>query len=609
MFHSLLLFITTLSIFLVIYHHIGYPIILKLVAKVKNSEPLPFQPRNYCSDSNEHVPSICIVIPAFNEAQWVSDKITNLAFLDYPSDKLQVVLACDGCTDNTAQIARECAAQPLCTELNITVLEFTENRGKVAVLNDVVSRTQADLVALSDVSALISVDALLIAAAHFEDPRVGVLNSYYRLLEPGSIGEENYWKYQCDIKAREALLGSALGAHGAFYIFRRDLFEPLDHDIINDDFVLPMKIVAKGYIAAQDNRIHALELEKSNDNLDKNRRLRISAGNLQQLLRLKSILSPKYKGVAFAFASGKALRVMMPFLMIIAYFGAVALSATHPFFALAAVGQTLLYGLAVYSQVTHRLVGNKLVKTLNYILSGYYAGLRGALHYISVKKHDPWRRANVNVQAGRNSLWLTHMGKRMFDLVFATLGLLLTLPLFPIIALAIKVDSAGPVIYKQTRVGRAHPNYTELFSILKFRTMTHNAEKVSGAVWASKQDPRITKVGLFLRKTRLDELPQFINVLKGEMSLIGPRPERPVFYKNLIDAIPFYAERTYGVLPGISGLAQVTLGYDTDIEDVRAKVGLDFSYSMSLYRPITWLLMDLKIALSTLVVVISKKGQ
>jgi len=605
----MLLIMTTLSIFLVIYHHILYPLILKVIARCKRHVQVCFEPGKYSAQNTDSLPSICIVIPAYNEAAWIGDKINNLAFLDYPNDKFSVILACDGCSDNTAQIAREFAAKPQCADLNIEVREFTENRGKVAVLNDVVSGVQSDLVALSDVSALISVDALMIAAAHFENPNVGVLNSYYRILKPGSAGEENYWKYQCEIKSSEALLGSALGAHGAFYIFRQHLFEPLDNDIINDDFVLPMKIVAKGYVAAQDNRIHALELEQSDANLDQNRRLRISAGNLQQLIRLKSLLSPKYKGVAFAFASGKALRVVMPFLMILAIIGSIALSNHHPLFLLAATGQIVVYGLTGFSMLTGKLNDNRLIKTLSYILSGYWAGLMGTLNYLTEKKHTPWRKANSTMQSPLDLFRLTQRGKRVFDTLFASVGLVLSLPLFPLIALAIKLDSPGPIIYKQTRVGRAHPSYTELFSILKFRTMTHNAEQASGAVWAQKSDPRITRVGSFLRKTRLDELPQFINVLKGEMSLIGPRPERPIFYKRLIDAIPFYAERTYGVLPGISGLAQVTQDYDSDIEDVRSKVGLDFSYSMALYSPVSWLLMDLKIAFSTLLVVVSRKGQ
>ncbi|MES9858891.1 MAG: sugar transferase [Sedimenticola sp.] len=203
----------------------------------------------------------------------------------------------------------------------------------------------------------------------------------------------------------------------------------------------------------------------------------------------------------------------------------------------------------------------------------------------------------------------TGRGKRVFDLLSAGGLLLIILPLLPLIALVIKLDSPGPVLFRQLRIGRALPDRTELFFMIKFRTMVVDAEKASGAVWAKQRDSRITPVGRFLRKSRLDELPQLINVLRGEMSMIGPRPERPGFYKKLEQAIPFFAERTYGVTPGITGLAQVSQGYDTCIEDVRSKVGYDHSYALALSSPMRWLRMDLYITLRTLGVMVMGRGQ
>ncbi|WP_261836140.1 sugar transferase [Vibrio ishigakensis] len=199
--------------------------------------------------------------------------------------------------------------------------------------------------------------------------------------------------------------------------------------------------------------------------------------------------------------------------------------------------------------------------------------------------------------------------KRVFDLAGAGLVLLLTLPLFPFIALAIAINSRGPIFYKQLRVGRSTPEQMQLFEIIKFRTMYQDAEARSGAVWATENDPRITAVGRFLRKSRLDELPQLMNVLKGEMSLIGPRPERPSFYQTLETEIPFFADRTYGVLPGITGLAQVNQGYDTSIEDVRSKVGYDHSYALSHANLTTWLITDLSIAFKTLIIMVDGRGR
>ncbi|HAS8246874.1 TPA: sugar transferase [Vibrio vulnificus] len=211
----------------------------------------------------------------------------------------------------------------------------------------------------------------------------------------------------------------------------------------------------------------------------------------------------------------------------------------------------------------------------------------------------------------RNGLFESHIfrAKRLFDLIFALLALLVTLPLFPLIALAIKVTSKGNIIYKQLRVGRSTPEKMELFEIMKFRTMYCDAESRSGAVWAKENDPRITPVGRFLRKTRLDELPQLFNVLKGEMSLIGPRPERPDFYQRLEQEIPYFADRTYGVLPGITGLAQINQGYDTSIEDVRRKVGFDHSYALSLNSFSNWLQTDIAIIVKTIIVMVDGRGR
>ena len=204
---------------------------------------------------------------------------------------------------------------------------------------------------------------------------------------------------------------------------------------------------------------------------------------------------------------------------------------------------------------------------------------------------------------------LTAAAKRAVDLVGAAALLLLTAPLFPLIALAIRLDSPGPVLFRQLRVGRSTPERTELFEMIKFRSMRTDAEARTGAVWAGRQDPRITRVGRFLRKTRLDELPQLWNVLRGEMSLVGPRPERPGIFARLDRAIPFYAERMWGVTPGITGLAQVYQGYDETLDDVRRKLVYDHAYAASLARPSAWLRMDLLVVFRTVSVMALGRGQ
>lgn len=166
---------------------------------------------------------------------------------------------------------------------------------------------------------------------------------------------------------------------------------------------------------------------------------------------------------------------------------------------------------------------------------------------------------------------LVRLTKRVIDFAASAVGLAASAPLYPIIAAAIYIESPGPVFYRQRRAGTltgttvkdgiAKPEFV-LFDMVKFRTMRTDAEKFTGAVLAQENDPRVLKVGRFLRKTRLDELPQLLNVLLGEMSLVGPRPERPELLDHLAMAIPYFEERMRDVKPGITGLAQVSLGYE-----------------------------------------------
>ncbi len=177
--------------------------------------------------------------------------------------------------------------------------------------------------------------------------------------------------------------------------------------------------------------------------------------------------------------------------------------------------------------------------------------------------------------------------KRAIDVIGSSIGLCVTLPLYPVIAAAIYLESPGPIFFKQIRAGRLNvaptpsespdgvaptasglpsdgaphrPQFTQ-FRMLKFRSMRMDAEKLSGPVLATANDPRVTRVGRLLRKTRLDEIPQFLNVLRGEMSIVGPRPERPELADQLAMAIPYFEERMRDVKPGITGLAQISLSY------------------------------------------------
>jgi exopolysaccharide biosynthesis polyprenyl glycosylphosphotransferase len=191
-------------------------------------------------------------------------------------------------------------------------------------------------------------------------------------------------------------------------------------------------------------------------------------------------------------------------------------------------------------------------------------------HKVPVERIDVGWIFSANLQ--RRSP-LARMLKRGADLILATAGLIVTLPLWPIIAVLVKATSKGPVLYTQRRVGQGGA----IFSLMKFRTMFQGAERQGRAVWASKDDPRVTFVGRILRKTRLDEIPQFLNVLNGEMSFVGPRPERPEFVGRLQEILPHYGLR-HIIKPGITGWAQVMYRYGASESDAKEKLCYDLYY-------------------------------
>jgi len=236
------------------------------------------------------------------------------------------------------------------------------------------------------------------------------------------------------------------------------------------------------------------------------------------------------------------------------------------------------------------------------------------------------------------------IAKRIVDVAGSATLLAALAPLFPMVALAIYVDDPGPVVFKQRRAGmllgfeKQHgldlPVFAE-FTMYKFRTMRVDAEKFTGAIIAQENDPRITRIGKFLRKSRLDELPQLINILKGEMSLVGPRPERPELLTNLALAIPFFEERMRDVKPGLTGLAQISLGYSgrapegseisthqellnpfelddaagSEADDMRTKLLFDLAYAATLVDLRTFLEMELRIIFQTPLVMLRGVGR
>jgi exopolysaccharide biosynthesis polyprenyl glycosylphosphotransferase len=239
----------------------------------------------------------------------------------------------------------------------------------------------------------------------------------------------------------------------------------------------------------------------------------------------------------------------------------------------------------IISEVENKGIGLKIVPDLYEILSGQ--ARTSQLYGIPL----------IDIMPELMPEWEKKL-KRILDVSVSLLILLISLPVSFLVAISIKIDSKGPIIFKQERIGMN----TKEFNIYKFRSMYKDAEKHTGPVWSAKDDPRVTRAGKIMRKLRIDEIPQFFNVLKGEMSLVGPRPERKYFVEMLAEKLPYY-KRRLKVRPGITGWAQVKHKYDESIEDVKVKLRYDLFYieNMSLR-------MDFKILARTVLVVLFGKG-
>jgi cellulose synthase/poly-beta-1,6-N-acetylglucosamine synthase-like glycosyltransferase len=381
-----------IAILAVVYHHVGYPALLALFARGRRL----IAPQR-ATDAD--LPVISIVIAAYQEADHIAAKVQNCAALDYPRDRLEVIIACDGCQDATVDLARAASTAWWIDGLDVKVLDLPINRGKVAVLNEAVARARGEVVVATDASALLSVDALRRIAGWFSDPGIGVVCGTYVLNDQPNAGEAAYWRMQTGVLRREGQIAAPLGAHGAGYAFRMTAWTLLPPDTINDDFILPSRIIAQGYRGVYDDQIVALEMEPSNDAQSFRRRVRISAGNMQQLLRSGDLIDLRRPALAWLFLSGKGLRPIMPFVLIIAWAASLAAGWMGSLlFTVAWAGQTVGYMLGVFAPVLRRRLParfaafGRVLEALQYLVWGHTAGLFGALRYLGGLERGRWTR-------------------------------------------------------------------------------------------------------------------------------------------------------------------------------------------------------------------------
>lgn len=572
-----------------------YPQTLRLLPK----QPELLAPIRALSD--DELPMLSVLVPARNESEWIARKLQQLVAMDYPRSKLEILVCSDGSTDGTAEIVKRWRDE------GVALIEHAESRGKLAALYELAERARGELLMLTDVSTSMKADAPRRLVEALMRPGVGAATGRY----VSDSAARAYWSHETDIKSLMASRGALLGVHGAAWVLRREELPCVPPDTLHDDFVLPMLIRASGKFISYVPTAHLIEVESPSLSHHYKRWRRISYGNLQLLSRWRHLLAPRYGRVALGLSAHKLLKSMSPISAIAIAASSSALLVRHSpvelftrsnFIASATILASALLIISASRRLRHLIVIVSIAMA---------ATLAGVARY-TMKMEISWgtkQDEGLSLSAPATPPLAVRVTKRTLDVIGALGALIVFAPLMALIAVVIKlVDRGGPAIYSQERVCRARDGAETTFVMYKFRTMYVDAETRSGPVWAIDDDPRVTPIGKILRKCRLDELPQFWNVLKGEMSLVGPRPERQFFTAKLQDAIPLYDDRVAALKPGITGMAQINCAYDTSVDSVRNKLLYDLSYASNLYSFPLYMKTEISIILKTVVVALTGKG-
>ncbi len=364
--------VVILGLALPVYAYMAYPVLLFLLAAcVQAVRDLSYLlKRRDRRSRNRHWPSVSVLIAAHNEEAEIRRTISHALAQDYPGDRLEVMVGSDASTDGTVAAAEEYKLQ------GVRVMPFQHRRGKMAVVADLAERALGDVLVFTDANTTLSPDSVRHLVRHFHDPRVGAVCGELRLLtSDGSPAAEGvYWHYEVILKILESRLDSVLGANGAIYAVRRPLFPRLKDGLITDDFVIPMKVRARGFRVLYDPEATAFERAPSSVADEFRRRVRIGAGNYQALRECAPLLLPWQGFVSVAFWSHKVLRWVTPFLLVGALAANLALAA-RPFWREVLIGQLALYACAAlgYALRLLRLPGGPLK------LAAYFAAINAAL--------------------------------------------------------------------------------------------------------------------------------------------------------------------------------------------------------------------------------------
>ena len=372
---------------LLAYTFVGYPVILALLARRRKS--LGTEELSAFYPDEEEWPAVSLLVPAFNEEPVIRQKIENCLALDYPAEKLEIVIASDGSTDETTEMVQAYGEQ------QIRFLNFERRSGKTRVINTVVPQLRGDIVVISDASAILELSALKAIVRRLRPLSVGAASGIYQFEKVDSSlrgrGEYLYWKYETLLKILEDRTGSVIGAHGALLAFKKHLFEPLPPDAINDDFLIPMRILEQGYRVAYVPEAKATEEHYGDSFADYHRRSRIFVGNLQQMVLLKGMLNP-LKGLdAWKYVSHKVLRTLSP-LFLLGMIGT-NLFLHHGIYLLSLIAWGAGAAVLLLAGLLQKILGSSsLLGMPFYFLFGQAAALVGYLKFLFKRQKITWNR-------------------------------------------------------------------------------------------------------------------------------------------------------------------------------------------------------------------------
>ncbi|MEH6625330.1 MAG: glycosyltransferase family 2 protein [Motiliproteus sp.] len=383
-----------LSIGLIAYTYFIYPILLFILSGLKQSmrdTSYLWRRHQRRSKALNEFPAVSIVIAAYNEEGCIEQRVKNLLELDYPKDRLTIYIGSDGSSDTTAEILRSIHDDRLNAHI------FDVNRGKMSVLNDLMSEVQDEIVIMSDANTHFEKDAVSKLVRHFDRPEIGAVCGELHLVDAAS-GENKdsvYWRYEQVLKFHESRLGALLGANGAIYAIRKELFRPLPANTIIDDYQIVMNVAQQNFKTVYDPEAVAVEEVAPGLTAEEGRRIRIGLGNYQAFFSMYWALNPSLGWRFFTYVSHKVIRWFVPHLMIVALVSNF-LMIGEPFYALLFLLQLLFYWIAYRGIVKQKAnqSPSTIVALCAFFVSMNFSLLIGFIRYFNSNVQGSWQRTS-----------------------------------------------------------------------------------------------------------------------------------------------------------------------------------------------------------------------